>query len=117
MPELPEVECLTKAVRSVALGARLEKMAFFRKDLRDPIPIKSFEKAMAGRMNNINAISRRSKYMLWEVDEQWLGIFHLGMSGNMLLNDSEKPSQKHTHAVFSIRQRNRSKLVHLHFVD
>jgi len=112
MPELPEVECLTRAVRQVLEGGRLESAAFFRKDLRSPIPIEQFRQLLAGQ--RIDRVYRRSKYMLIE-SCKGTGVFHLGMSGQILEKGSPKPEVPHTHAVFKVH--GRDGVTYLHFVD
>jgi len=114
MPELPEVECLTNAVRATALGWTVSDVRFLRQDLRAPIPTKRFKALFTGQ--KLSEISRRSKYMLWKVDGQGYGIFHLGMSGNFLMRPTGEVQMKHTHAVFTL-SRPRRKDVYLHFVD
>jgi formamidopyrimidine-DNA glycosylase len=109
VPELPEVECLTRAVRGFLEGNALESVVFYREDLRTAIPIKKFKLLLNRQI--VSQVRRRSKYMLWQTDKG-VGIFHLGMSGNMLLRDGADPQQKHTHAVFKIKGGK-----YLHYVD
>ena len=113
MPELPEVECLSRAIRKLVLGGTLEDAKFYREDLREPIPKARFRKLL--NHQTITAVSRRSKYLLLETSES-IGIFHLGMSGKILAYDESKPQLKHTHAVFKVRGPSQN-LVYLHFVD
>jgi formamidopyrimidine-DNA glycosylase len=113
MPELPEVECLTRAVRRVLKGGRLVEASFFRKDLRDPIPIDVFNELLVGQ--RIDDVFRRSKYMLFRTEKGY-AIFHLGMTGNMLLSESAEPKIAHTHAVFRIEKKG-GREGFLHFVD
>lgn len=115
MPELPEVECLTRAIRQAVEGWQVESVKFYRQDLRDKIPVRTFKKLFEGA--HLDRIERRSKYMLWFADEQSCGIFHLGMTGNMMLHDTPKPQLKHTHAVFGLREPGGSRQTYIHFVD
>ncbi|MCX6109020.1 MAG: bifunctional DNA-formamidopyrimidine glycosylase/DNA-(apurinic or apyrimidinic site) lyase [Proteobacteria bacterium] len=112
MPELPEVECLTRAVRLVLEGARLETAEFLRADLRSPIPIAQFRQLFEGQL--IEQVFRRSKYMLIR-SAKGTGVFHLGMTGQILEKDSAKPDVPHTHAVFKVQ--GRGGRTYLHFVD
>lgn len=113
MPELPEVETLTRATRAKIEGGVCQKITLLRPDLRWPIPLADLEKVLLNQP--IKVVSRRSKYMLWQT-EQGSAIFHLGMSGVMVQKDSPVPSQLHTHAVFSIMSACDCP-VHIHFVD
>ncbi len=116
MPELPEVECLTRAVEELLVGRTISEAIFHRQDLRWPIPTKDFHRLLVG--SPVLKVYRRSKYMLVET-ERGCGIFHLGMSGNMLLSETREPSWKHTHASFRVAagQGSVSKDLFLHFVD
>ena len=109
MPELPEVECLTRAVRQAIVGKSVEKIDFKRKSLRDAIPTKTLQKSLCGK--KILEVSRRSKYMLWDTGKD-LGIFHLGMTGNLRLLPEAKPQFPHTHVIFHLNSD-----VFLHYID
>ncbi|RYF39511.1 MAG: DNA-formamidopyrimidine glycosylase, partial [Cytophagaceae bacterium] len=113
MPELPEVECLTRAVQEVLEGRTIENAIFHRQDLRWPIPTKEFTQLLVG--SPVLKVRRRSKYMLVET-ETGCGIFHLGMTGNILLSPNEESAWKHTHASFRVVAKG-SDPVYLHFVD
>ena len=113
MPELPEVESLTRMVRSVLEGGRLEEAVFLRQDLRAPIPIDAFRDMLVGQV--IESVSRRSKYMLLK-SSKGCGVFHLGMSGKILESNRAEPEAKHTHAIFTIKDVSGA-VRYLHFVD
>jgi len=113
MPELPEVECLTRAVRGAIQGGSLVEASFLRGDLREKIPTAAFKRLLVGE--TIEDVFRRSKYMLIRT-KRGHGVFHLGMTGNILVQPSAEPSMAHTHAVFSVRDK-KGRTIHLHFVD
>jgi formamidopyrimidine-DNA glycosylase len=113
MPELPEVECLTRAVRRVLKGSTVEKVEFLRKDLRDPIPIRPFKAMFEGQI--VDDVFRRSKYMLWQASDG-LGIIHLGMTGNLVYQETDKPILPHTHMIVSLRTKT-NKQRFLHYID
>lgn len=114
MPELPEVECLTRSVRHILEGQILDNATFFRRDLRGEIPVEEFQKGLVGQ--KIIRVFRRSKYMLIEAKHAF-GIFHLGMSGQMILRPDATPAFKHTHAVFRIRRQDQRQPLYLHYID
>lgn len=114
MPELPEVECLTRAVANAAEGWRVHSAVFYREDLRDPIPVASFKAAFEGQV--LKRIHRRSKYMIWETAND-CGLFHLGMSGNLLEFPEAAPQRKHTHAIFTLENPAKTKKRFFHFID
>ncbi|MCX6128779.1 MAG: bifunctional DNA-formamidopyrimidine glycosylase/DNA-(apurinic or apyrimidinic site) lyase [Proteobacteria bacterium] len=113
MPELPEVECLARAVRHVLLGKQIKKAEFHRADLRWPIPIDEFRQRMLDRP--VLSVERRSKYLLIETEAGY-AIVHLGMSGNIFYSQSRESPWKHTHASFQIVQ-DSDVPAYLHYVD
>ena len=113
MPELPEVESLTRAVKLVLEGSSLEKATFLRSDLRAPIPVEGFRDLLEGEL--IESVTRRSKYLLIK-SRKGYGIFHLGMTGRILVQSSATPTLPHTHAVFTVSGAD-GEIIYLHFVD
>lgn len=114
MPELPEVETLARSLRSLIIDSRLDCATFYRRDLRDPIPVEGFKKSLVGQ--SVSKISRRSKYLVIETHSGGCGLFHLGMSGQMLHLAQKKPRIPHTHLVMTFSRSDNSKYF-IHFVD
>src|SRR5271154_2060008 len=79
MPELPEVETVRRGLTPVMRSARIDKVELRRADIRFPFP-PSFAKRLTGR--RIVEVSRRAKYLLFELDSGETLIVHLGMSGS-----------------------------------
>ncbi len=80
MPELPEVESLRRMLEQSACGrtivaARIREPRLRRKVASD------FDRMIAGR--RINAVRRRAKYLLIELDGGITLLGHLGMSGSL----------------------------------
>lgn len=98
MPELPEVEHVTNALRGVVLGRRIEKASLLRPRLAPDIKPPSFAKRLAGA--SIESIKRRGKHILFDLDNNNTLIVHLRMSGrfHLLTPDDEDP--KFSHAIF-----------------
>ena len=128
MPELPEVECLARALREETQGFRFTGVNFLRPDLREPMPFDAIRSALVGA--TLRSVRRRSKYLLIETD-RGTAILHLGMSGQLLSMDSPDPVKLHTHVIFELRRKDSSaapqndglaqsdggKPKYLHFVD
>jgi formamidopyrimidine-DNA glycosylase len=100
VPELPEVETVRLGLerhvtgRSVAAVQVLHPRAV-RRYLPGPA---DFEAAMAGRV--ISAARRRGKYLWMSVGEDAL-LAHLGMSGQFLVGDPNRPVGPHVRARFT----------------
>lgn len=86
MPELPEVETVRRGLLPVLQGAVIEAAEARRPDLRWPLP-ESFSERLAGR--RVEAVGRRAKYLLADLDGGEVLILHLGMSGSIRIEGWE----------------------------
>ncbi|WP_151719066.1 bifunctional DNA-formamidopyrimidine glycosylase/DNA-(apurinic or apyrimidinic site) lyase [Gemmobacter serpentinus] len=107
MPELPEVETVRRGLLPVMEGRVIAQAAVNRPDLRWPFPT-----GMAARLTGarVEALRRRSKYILADLSTGETLLIHLGMSGRMLISgaqlgafhhDHPAPA-KHDHVVFDM---------------
>ncbi len=79
MPELPEVETVRRGLQPVMEGARITRLEQRRADLRFPFP-KRFAKRIEGQ--TVTSVSRRAKYLLFQLENGLTLLSHLGMSGS-----------------------------------
>jgi formamidopyrimidine-DNA glycosylase len=79
LPELPEVETTRRGIEPLAVGCTIVRLCVHEPRLRWPVA-KKMAAAVAGQ--RIRAVSRRAKYLLFELDSGTL-ILHLGMSGSV----------------------------------
>lgn len=115
MPELPEVECLARAVREETRDCEFAEVRFLRPDLREPMPQEIIRDALVGQVPS--GVRRRSKYLLVETPRGTV-ILHLGMSGQLLSMDDPDPVKAHTHVIFEMRRKDAlPQRKFLHFVD
>ena len=98
MPELPEVEHVTNALRPVIVGRTIEKASLIRQRLAPDIKPAAFARKLRGAA--IASVSRRGKHILLELKNGNTLIVHLRMSGrfHLLTPDDEDP--KFSHAIF-----------------
>lgn len=102
MPELPEVETVCRGLAVVLEGRRLARVLVRRPDLRRPFP-PDFAQRLTGR--RVVSLSRRAKYMLWHLDDGWVVLAHLGMSGRMLIAPADDtPPGKHDHVILETEE-------------
>jgi formamidopyrimidine-DNA glycosylase len=85
MPELPEVETVRRGLTPVMRGARIDKVELRRADIRFPFP-PSFAKRLTGQ--RVADVTRRAKYLLFQLDGGETLIAHLGMSGSFRMEKS-----------------------------
>jgi formamidopyrimidine-DNA glycosylase len=102
MPELPEVETVRRGLAPVFEGAIFIRVDQRRADLRVPFP-KDFAKRLTGR--RVEALRRRAKYLIADLDDGEALIMHLGMSGSFRIDRGELPAEggqnpAHDHVVF-----------------
>lgn len=97
MPELPEVETVRTGLARAVVGKTIVRVELRRADLRFPFPPNFAEKLSGGR---IQAISRRAKYLLFEVSGNQILLSHLGMTGRFSTHArAPKTYEKHDHVV------------------
>jgi formamidopyrimidine-DNA glycosylase len=97
MPELPEVETVCRGLALALEGRRLTHARTYRADLRRPFP-PAFAERLQGR--RVDKITRRAKYLTLLLDDGWVWIAHLGMSGRMLVGPADaNPPGKHDHLI------------------
>jgi len=100
MPELPEVETIVADLRPHLTGRTIAGCELlFPTIVRYPEP-EEFADSVAGM--TINAVRRRGKFILMDLDNALLLVVHLGMTGQLRLVDPLTPVEKHTHAVFTL---------------
>ena len=107
MPELPEVETVMRGLVPAMEGAVIANAQVNRPDLRWPFPERMAERLTGSR---VNALRRRSKYILAELDSGETLLVHLGMSGRMTVSGDpvgqfvhdHPAAQKHDHVVLDM---------------
>ncbi|NDV86352.1 bifunctional DNA-formamidopyrimidine glycosylase/DNA-(apurinic or apyrimidinic site) lyase [Aurantimonas aggregata] len=86
MPELPEVETVRRGLVDVMEGARIDHVVLSRPDLRFPLP-ERFAERLAGK--RIEALGRRAKYLLADIEGGLVLAMHLGMSGSFRIESPQ----------------------------
>ena len=98
MPELPEVEIITRSLDTLCSGRRIAAAELFRERLApDTTPVEFADKL---RDATINFIHRRGKHILFDLSSEKTLIVHLRMSGRFSLLSPASENPKFTHAVF-----------------
>jgi formamidopyrimidine-DNA glycosylase len=99
MPELPEVETVARDLRPLLVGRTLVGLTRSRKALRQNWS-KAWEAKLLGR--RVEAVRRRGKWLLVELDGGPFLMVHLGMTGRFTVVPPEAPREPHTHLVFRL---------------
>jgi formamidopyrimidine-DNA glycosylase len=96
VPELPEVETVCRSLLPHLVGHRVVEVEARRIRLREGIEPETWRERFEGV--RIRALERRGKYLLAHA-EGAVALFHLGMSGRMVLRRPEESRDPHTHLV------------------
>jgi formamidopyrimidine-DNA glycosylase len=105
IPELPEVETVRRGLLPAMENAVIARADVNRPDLRWPLPARMADRLAGAR---VNALRRRSKYILADLSTGETLIVHLGMSGRILVSGGQlgqfhhhhPAPEKHDHVVF-----------------
>lgn len=100
MPELPEVETLRRTLYPHVIGRTIRSVNVRDARLRSPLNSAALNESLTGR--KIVELSRRGKYLLFELDRKTGLVVHLGMSGRLLLAEQSLPYATHEHVQFQL---------------
>jgi formamidopyrimidine-DNA glycosylase len=101
MPELPEVETVRAGLEHHVAGRVISvaRVLHPRAVRRDPGGPAGFEAAITGRQ--LDRAERRGKYLWIAAGDGMALLAHLGMSGQMLIGEPERPVSSHVRARFT----------------
>ncbi len=100
MPELPEVELISRSLNSLVKGRTIKSAELIRERLAPDITPRAFSKKLHDAM--INFVHRRGKHILFDLSNGKTLIVHLRMSGRFSLLPLERENPKFTHALFHL---------------
>src|SRR3989475_7636373 len=98
MPELPEVEHVVRALRRAIVGRQIVASQIKLPKLITPLKPAQFNRTIKGV--RIEAVNRRGKYILIELDSDRILAVHLRMTGKFLYLTGDDDLPKHSHAIF-----------------
>jgi formamidopyrimidine-DNA glycosylase len=100
MPELPEVELVTRFLNGLLTDRTIENATLLRQRLAPDSTPAAFADAISG--TRINFVHRRGKHILFDLDNGFTLLSHLRMSGRFMLLPAESELPKFTHAIFEL---------------
>ena len=95
MPELPEVEVISRGLAPHLEGHRLTRVLFGSKRLRLPMPDKKQTALLVGK--TICKVERRAKYIVVSLENSTIMIIHLGMTGRLGIFPAKAALATHDH--------------------
>jgi formamidopyrimidine-DNA glycosylase len=99
VPELPEVETVVRELRPLLTGRRIATVEAGPKQLRRRW-LPDWGPRLQGR--RIQAIRRRGKWIIVDLDEDVHLLVHLGMTGQLTVKPARLDREAHTHLVLSL---------------
>jgi formamidopyrimidine-DNA glycosylase len=100
VPELPEVETIRRALAPAVEGHVVERMEVLDPRWCEPAPPDEVAAAVEGR--RIERVSRRGKYLDWELEDEVHLVMHLRMTGNILLVRPEDAQPKYVRVILAL---------------
>jgi len=98
MPELPEVETIRGHLAPHVEGRTLDQVEIRDPRWSRPLAPAELEAALHGR--RVERLSRRGKYLVWELSDDVYLLMHLRMTGTLLLDPAEPP--RHGRVFFTL---------------
>lgn len=100
MPELPEVETIVRALRAPLIGRTFTGLqSDWPRHCALP-PLEEMQQRIAGQQ--VAAISRRGKFLIFELSSGDALIIHLRMSGHLAVVPTDQPRHRHDHTIFQL---------------
>ena len=105
MPELPEVDVLTRHLRRLLIGKRIRAVNVRRARVLGTTSARSFQRALRGA--KFAGLARRGKYLIFELKQPGVQkslalVGHLGMTGRMYLATKRSVLPKHAAVVMDL---------------
>ncbi len=99
MPELPEVETITRALSASLTGKHFTAIKTFIAAIRYPLDLENRPELVGQK---IISVRRRARYIIIELKNRWAFVMHLGMSGAIRIVPADEPKRKHDHVFFHL---------------
>lgn len=101
MPELPEVETTRRHLEPVMVGHRLSHVAVtHERTARHNASPAEVETRLRGR--RVESLGRHGKFLVSGLDDGWVMVAHLGMSGRFSVATPSDEVPRHTHVVLGL---------------
>jgi formamidopyrimidine-DNA glycosylase len=99
VPELPEVETVRRSLERLIVGQTVVAVEVRDPRLRRPLA-PDFAAILTGRA--VQQVKRRGKYLHFCLDDGRVWLVHLGMTGQLVVNDPGRPLLPHDHILLAL---------------
>jgi formamidopyrimidine-DNA glycosylase len=100
MPELPEVETIVRGLRGHLVGCKIMGIRVGWENMVARPTAEEFKRGLVDQ--RILDVKRRGKYLIFALSGGGSLIFHLRMTGRLLIKDSGDEPDKHDHLIFEL---------------
>jgi formamidopyrimidine-DNA glycosylase len=114
MPELPEVETVRSGLEKNVIGRKIESAESFHPRAVKPSSIAPLSSCIGAQ---IKSVKRRGKFLWLELDRDFVLVAHLGMSGQLLVQDESATQHAHLRAKFGLSGSKKSNKIEIRFID
>lgn len=99
MPELPEVETVRRVLTARILGAE-----FLSVDVLSPNQLDASSRDISSRLSGrrIVSLSRRGKFLIFDLDDSSHMVIHLRMEGKLFVMSESEPIDRHDRILFHL---------------
>ncbi|WP_227936628.1 DNA-formamidopyrimidine glycosylase [Alkalihalobacillus deserti] len=99
MPELPEVETVSRTLRELVIGKKIAGVDVrWANIIKKPDDVEQFKLELIGQ--TVHEVNRRGKFLLFVLDDITM-VSHLRMEGRYGLFTKDEELTPHTHVIFS----------------
>ena len=99
MPELPEVETVRRGLAEHVVGKKFKEIQVLHHRATSPKSIAAIASLKGAR---IKEVSRRGKFLWFNLDRPEILAGHLGMSGQFLIQPKGAPDERHLRVRFKL---------------
>ncbi len=114
MPELPEVETVRSGLEKYVTGKIIQSAEIFHPRAIKPSSISPLTSCIGAQ---IKSVKRRGKFLWFELDRDFVLVAHLGMSGQLLVQEEKSLPQPHLRAKFGLSGNRKSNQDQIRFID
>jgi formamidopyrimidine-DNA glycosylase len=101
MPELPEVETVRRGLEALVTGYRITQALELHPRALKPESIAPLATLNGAKITGTN---RRGKFMWLTLNRPYVLVAHLGMSGQFLIHQKNRPKATHVRAQFQLKK-------------
>ena len=105
MPELPEVETVRRGLDHLITGYRITEAHNLHPRALKPESIAPLDSLVGAKITGTN---RRGKFLWLTLNRPYVLVAHLGMSGQFLIHQKDRPKATHIRAQFQLKKPLRS---------